>query len=184
MAMENLSIAQHRDTLRYARIRSGAYWPQLRPFSTGDYVYLQREAPMTLDVKALFFVWRMCCLMAFCYWKARMAGSVGSTLRIVLHAIYPLMVQFILSWPLCLKAFRILCVVRRRERPPCCYVTIVNVDGIWLVWHFFFLLYCCGIGLTRIVGGLQATFHLMKRLESSWTCHWFGALPSSWSFLF
>ena len=25
MAMENLSIAQHRDTLRYARIRSGAY---------------------------------------------------------------------------------------------------------------------------------------------------------------
>ena len=27
MAMENLSIAQHRDTLRYARIRSGAYRP-------------------------------------------------------------------------------------------------------------------------------------------------------------
>ena len=52
MAMENLSIAQHRDTLRYARIRSGAYRPQLRRFSTGDYVYLQREAPTTLDVKA------------------------------------------------------------------------------------------------------------------------------------
>jgi hypothetical protein len=29
MAMENLSIAQHRDTLRYTRIRSGAYLPQL-----------------------------------------------------------------------------------------------------------------------------------------------------------
>ena len=28
MAMENLAIAQHCDTLRYARIRSGAYRPQ------------------------------------------------------------------------------------------------------------------------------------------------------------
>ena len=52
MAMENLSIAQHRDTLRYARIRSGSYRPQLRRFKVGDYVYLQREAPTTLDVKA------------------------------------------------------------------------------------------------------------------------------------
>ena len=52
MAMETLSIAQHRDTLRYARIRSSAYRPQLRRFSKGDYVYLQREAPTTLDVKA------------------------------------------------------------------------------------------------------------------------------------
>ena len=32
MAIENLSIAQHRDTLRYARIRSGAYRRQLRRF--------------------------------------------------------------------------------------------------------------------------------------------------------
>ena len=52
MALENLAITQHRDTLRYARIRSGAYWPQLRRFRVGDYVYLQREAPTTLDVKA------------------------------------------------------------------------------------------------------------------------------------
>ena len=52
MAKENLAIAQHRDTLRYACIRSGAYRLQLRRFSKGDYVYLQREAPTTLDVKA------------------------------------------------------------------------------------------------------------------------------------
>ena len=52
MALENLAIAQHRDTLRYARIRSRAYRPQLRRFRVGDYVYLQREAPTTLDVKA------------------------------------------------------------------------------------------------------------------------------------
>jgi hypothetical protein len=52
MAMENLNIAQHRDTLRYARICSRAYRPQVHRFSKKDYVYLQREVPMTLDVKA------------------------------------------------------------------------------------------------------------------------------------
>ena len=40
MAMENLSIC------------SGAYQRQLRRFRQGDYVYLQREAPTTLDVRA------------------------------------------------------------------------------------------------------------------------------------
>jgi hypothetical protein len=52
MAMENLNITQHRDTLRYARIHSGAYQPQVRRFSKGDYIYLQQEVPTTLDVKA------------------------------------------------------------------------------------------------------------------------------------
>ena len=52
MALKNLAIAQHRNTLRYTRIRSGAYRPQLQQFKVGDYVYLQREAPTTLDVKA------------------------------------------------------------------------------------------------------------------------------------
>ena len=52
MALENLAITQHRNTLRYACIRSGAYRPQLRWFKVGNYVYLQREAPTTLDVKA------------------------------------------------------------------------------------------------------------------------------------
>jgi hypothetical protein len=52
MAMENLSIAQHRDTLHYVRICSGAYRPQLRRFRQGYYVYLQRESPTTLDVRA------------------------------------------------------------------------------------------------------------------------------------
>jgi len=52
MAMENLSTAQNRNTLHYAYIHSGAYRPQLRRFSEGDYIYLQQEAPTTLDVKA------------------------------------------------------------------------------------------------------------------------------------
>jgi hypothetical protein len=52
MALENLSIAQHRDTLRYAMIRGGGYRPQVRRFQPGDYVYLQQTAPTTLDVTA------------------------------------------------------------------------------------------------------------------------------------
>jgi transposase InsO family protein len=50
MALENLSIAQHRDTLRYATIRGGGYRPQVRRFCPRDYVYLQQTAPTTLDV--------------------------------------------------------------------------------------------------------------------------------------
>ena len=52
MALENLAIAQHRDTLRYATIRGGGYRPQVRRFAPGDYVYLQQTAPTTLDVTA------------------------------------------------------------------------------------------------------------------------------------
>jgi hypothetical protein len=50
MALENLSIAQHHDTLRYATIRGSGYRPQVRRFRLGDYVYLQQTAPTTLDV--------------------------------------------------------------------------------------------------------------------------------------
>jgi len=39
MAMENLSIAQHRDTLRYAHTRNGSYKPKVREFDVGDFVY-------------------------------------------------------------------------------------------------------------------------------------------------
>ena len=52
MAMENLSIAQQRDILRHAQIHNGVYQPQLQRFQQGDYVYLQREAPTTLNVRA------------------------------------------------------------------------------------------------------------------------------------
>jgi hypothetical protein len=50
MVLENLSIAQHRDTLCYATIRGGGYRPQVRRFQPRDYVYLQQIAPTTLDV--------------------------------------------------------------------------------------------------------------------------------------
>jgi hypothetical protein len=50
MAMENLSIAQHRDTLRYAHTRGGNYKPKVRQFDVGDFVYLQWQPNDTLDI--------------------------------------------------------------------------------------------------------------------------------------
>jgi transposase InsO family protein len=40
IAMGNLEIAQHRDTLRYAKTRSGTWKPQLVQYGVGDNVYL------------------------------------------------------------------------------------------------------------------------------------------------
>jgi hypothetical protein len=49
----NLAIAQHRDQLRYAKTRSGAYLPNLRKFNKGDYVYLRRpNMNSTLQIPA------------------------------------------------------------------------------------------------------------------------------------
>jgi hypothetical protein len=50
MALENLSIVQYKDTLRYATIQGRGYQPQVHRFRPGDYVYLQQTAPTTLDV--------------------------------------------------------------------------------------------------------------------------------------
>lgn len=59
MAIENLSIAQHGDTLLYICICSGAYQPQLPRFSEGDYVYMQCEVPTILDVNVGYTILRV-----------------------------------------------------------------------------------------------------------------------------
>ncbi len=41
MAMDNLSIAQHRNTLRYAHPQGSNYKPKVRQFDVGDFVYFQ-----------------------------------------------------------------------------------------------------------------------------------------------
>jgi hypothetical protein len=41
-AMENLSIAQCQDTLRYANTRGDSYKPKVTQFDVSDFVYLQR----------------------------------------------------------------------------------------------------------------------------------------------
>jgi len=40
MAMENLSVAQHWDTLRYAHTQGGNYKPKVKQFDVGDFIYL------------------------------------------------------------------------------------------------------------------------------------------------
>ena len=52
-AGHNLVIAQHRDTLRYAKVRGGRYVPKLFKFQVGDYVYLmQGTDEYTLEARA------------------------------------------------------------------------------------------------------------------------------------
>jgi hypothetical protein len=52
MAMENLSIAQHRDTLRYTHTRGGNYKPKVRQFDVSDFVYLQQQPIDILDTSS------------------------------------------------------------------------------------------------------------------------------------
>ena len=50
IAGEDLRIAQHRDTKRYAVVRSGVYHPRMRKYDVGDYVYCKHNKPTsTLD---------------------------------------------------------------------------------------------------------------------------------------
>jgi ribosomal protein L37AE/L43A len=49
IAFNNLAIAQHRDTFRYAHTRSGDYKPKLKRFEIGDLVYLKRQKADSTD---------------------------------------------------------------------------------------------------------------------------------------
>jgi hypothetical protein len=50
MAMENLSIAQHQNTLWHAHTRGGSYKPKVKQFDVGNFVYFQRQPNDTLDI--------------------------------------------------------------------------------------------------------------------------------------
>ena len=50
IAFSNLQAAQHRDTLWYARTRTGDWSPKVKRFEVGDLVYLRRRKVDTLDV--------------------------------------------------------------------------------------------------------------------------------------
>jgi hypothetical protein len=52
MAMENLSIAQHQDTLWYAHTRGGSYKPKVKQFDVSDFVYLQWQSNNTLNTSS------------------------------------------------------------------------------------------------------------------------------------
>jgi hypothetical protein len=48
-----LATAQHRDTLRYARARSGAYMPRLQRYMPGDFVYIRKPGTQALGAPNL-----------------------------------------------------------------------------------------------------------------------------------
>jgi hypothetical protein len=52
MAFDNLAIAQHRDTLRYAHTRSGEFLSKLKRFEAGDLVYLRRQPANSMDPRS------------------------------------------------------------------------------------------------------------------------------------
>jgi len=66
MAMENLSIAQHRDTLQYAHTRGGNYKPKLKQFNVGDFVYLQRQPNDTLNTSSSCIILRIKAIKPSC----------------------------------------------------------------------------------------------------------------------
>jgi hypothetical protein len=56
MAGDNLRIAQHRDTLQYARRHGGDYHACLRRFNPGDFVYVQRPLTSALQIRAAPYI--------------------------------------------------------------------------------------------------------------------------------
>ena len=48
----HLAIAKHRDTLRYAYTRTGAFRPQSQRFAVGDYVYIRRPQDSKTQLEA------------------------------------------------------------------------------------------------------------------------------------
>ena len=50
LAGEGIKIAQARDTLRYAKTRSGNYLPRIHRFEIGDYIYLKDRQLVSLDM--------------------------------------------------------------------------------------------------------------------------------------
>jgi hypothetical protein len=52
MAMENFSIAQHRNTLQYAHTQGSSYKPKVIQFDVGDFMYLQWQPNDTLDTSS------------------------------------------------------------------------------------------------------------------------------------
>ena len=55
----NLRIAQHRDTQRYARVHGGGYLRHLTKFQEGDFCYVKAYHPTTLEPKASPYILRV-----------------------------------------------------------------------------------------------------------------------------
>ena len=133
MAMENLSTAHYHDILRYVRIRSGAYRPQLQRFRHGVYVYLQREAPTTLDVRAGRTIVRMKEVLPSGLWLLEGKDGRKCLEHSKNYAPCHLPIEGTVHPELasCQRILHVLCVERRNERLLCSCVISVNAVGTW-----------------------------------------------------
>ena len=84
----NLAIAQHRDKLRYAQTRSGAYLPQVRKFTPGDFVYVRHpNLNSTLEIPATQLIARV--LEVRDSGVVILQGKCGQTLSVHVSSIAP-----------------------------------------------------------------------------------------------
>jgi hypothetical protein len=79
MAMENLLIAQHRDTLHYAHTRGSSYKLKVRQFDVDDFVYLQQQPNDTLDTSSGRTILRITAIRPF--GVLELQGADGCTIR-------------------------------------------------------------------------------------------------------
>jgi hypothetical protein len=85
MAMENLSITQHRNTLQYAHTQGGSYKPKVKQFDVGDFVYFQWQLNDTLDTSSSHNILRIKGLgLQMCWsYKELTDAQFGITSKIV-----------------------------------------------------------------------------------------------------
>ena len=84
----NLAIAQHRDTLRYAKTRDGTYLPKLHKFEPDDLVYHRRGVlHNTLQIKARQHILRVLKVKAF--GGVVLQGRCGNTISVHQEAVAP-----------------------------------------------------------------------------------------------
>jgi hypothetical protein len=87
MAGQNLLIAQHRDTRRYAAVRSGLFKPKERRFEVGDFVYERRPSAEALHMRARPAIYRIKRISPA--GVATLQGRCGSTVDVHLVHLAP-----------------------------------------------------------------------------------------------
>lgn len=87
MAGQNLLIAQHRDTQRYAAVRSGLFRPKERKFEVGDYVYERTPSAEALHMRARPAIYRIKRISPA--GVATLQGRCGSTVDVHLVHLAP-----------------------------------------------------------------------------------------------
>ena len=77
-AFENALAAQHRDIIRYKKVRRNDVQPRIHRFNIGDYVYLSRQPLNSLDVSTTRTILRVKSIASTGWLE--LEGSNGQTL--------------------------------------------------------------------------------------------------------